>query len=457
MTANRRVGVAGDAAPGGCICRSPAGRPGSGGDGFRGYLGIDVGSVSTNLVALSDGDEVLADVYLRTGGDPLGAVQAGLRELRSALPQGFTVLGCATTGSARQLTGVFVGADVVKNEITCHAVAAQRLVPEVQTVLEIGGQDSKIIILREGVVVDFAMNTVCAAGTGSFLDRQASRLGLPIERFGELALSSRHPVRIAGRCAVFAESDMIHKQQVGHRVEDIVWGLCQALVRNYLNNVAKGKEILPPVVFQGGVASNRGMKRAFEEALGMEVLVPAYHRVMGAIGAAILVREERARRGLAEGVGARGATGEAGRRGEGWGAVAGEGGACGWAAAGAEGVGPCDASPGVAAAASVAPRDAGGEAAAATGSGREVARSRFRGFELADLDYSTGSFDCDGCPNRCEVVEVFLDGRLAARWGGRCDRWDLAEAEGARGKAARLRAGRAVEDSRGQALGPAWR
>ena len=157
--------------------------------------------------------------------------------------------------------------------------------------MEIGGQDSKIILLRNGVVSDFAMNTVCAAGTGSFLDRQAARLNIPIQEFGSLALNSRSPIRIAGRCAVFAESDMIHKQQMGCSSEDIIKGLCQALVRNYLNNVGKGKEILPDIVFQGGVAANKGIRKSFEEALEQPVIVPEHYDVMGALGAGILAHK----------------------------------------------------------------------------------------------------------------------------------------------------------------------
>lgn len=257
---------------------------------MQGYLGIDVGSVSTNLVVMDESMRIQEAIYIRTRGQPIAAVQQGMRMLAERLPAGVNIRGVGTTGSARHLTAVIVGADVVKNEITAHAVAASQMVPGVQTVLEIGGQDSKIILLRDGVVVDFAMNTVCAAGTGSFLDQQAARLNISIQEFGELALKARSPVRIAGRCAVFAESDMIHKQQMGHTIEDIVAGLCEALVRNYLNNVGKGKEILAPVVFQGGVAANAGMRQAFAKALGMEVTVPEYYHVMGAAGAAILAR-----------------------------------------------------------------------------------------------------------------------------------------------------------------------
>lgn len=256
-----------------------------------GYLGIDVGSVSTNLVVLDENMDVLASIYLRTRGQPIKAVQEGIRELVAALGCDIEVRAVGTTGSARQLTGVIVGADVVKNEITAHAVAASQVVPDVNTVLEIGGQDSKLIILEDGIVTDFAMNSVCAAGTGSFLDHQSARLGIPIEEFGDIALNSKNPAQIAGRCSVFAESDMIHKQQVGTSLEDIIYGLCNSLVRNFLNNLGKGKDLLPPVVFQGGVAANIGMKRAFEEALGVEVVIPAHHNVMGAIGCAILAME----------------------------------------------------------------------------------------------------------------------------------------------------------------------
>ena len=256
------------------------------------YLGIDVGSVSTNVVVLKNFGELVEKFYLRTNGQPIKTVQKGLSMVRERLGSSCQISGVGTTGSARRLAGVIVGADTVKNEITAHAAAALREVPGARTIIEIGGQDSKIIVLREGTVADFAMNTVCAAGTGSFLDQQASRLDLSIEQFSRMALEAKTPVRIAGRCSVFAESDMIHKQQMGHNLEDIIAGLCQALVRNYLNNVGKGKDIHSPVVFQGGVAANDGMRRAFQEALGSEIIVPKHFNVMGAIGAALFAMQE---------------------------------------------------------------------------------------------------------------------------------------------------------------------
>ncbi len=258
------------------------------------YLGIDAGSVSTKLALINENDELIAHIYLLTRGNPIEMAQEGLRKITMELPAGADISGVAATGSARNLIGVVTGADLVKNEITCHAVAALKFMPEVQTVLEIGGQDSKIIIIRNGMVADFGMNTVCAAGTGSFLDHQAQRLNMSIEEFSKRALLSRKPVKISGKCTVFAESDMIHKQQMGHRIEDIVYGLCQALVRNYLVSVGLGKDIQPPILFQGGVSFNKGIVKAFQEELKKEIIVPPHPEIMGAIGAAILVREKMA-------------------------------------------------------------------------------------------------------------------------------------------------------------------
>lgn len=255
------------------------------------FLGVDVGSVSTNLVIINEDGEVCEKLYLKTSGRPIDTLKDGFGMLSESLGDKPSIKAVGVTGSGRKLAGMLIGTDVVKNEITAHAVAAHRTNRDVQTILEIGGQDSKIILLRGGVVYDFAMNTVCAAGTGSFLDRQAARLEISIEDFGSYALRSQSPVRIAGRCAVFAESDMIHKQQSGHCREDIIAGLCEALVRNYLANLAKGKEIKEPIMFQGGVAANAGIVMAFEKELGAKITIPKYYDVMGAYGAALLAKE----------------------------------------------------------------------------------------------------------------------------------------------------------------------
>jgi predicted CoA-substrate-specific enzyme activase len=254
------------------------------------YLGVDVGSITSKAVATDKQDRILAKVYLRNSGRPLEAIKEGLRLIKDQIGNKLKVQGVGTTGSARHLAAYLLGGDVVKNEITAHAVAVIDFLPDARTIIEIGGQDSKIIILQEGVVVDFAMNTVCAAGTGSFLDQQASRLGISVDQFGELALRAEKKARIAGRCTVFAETDMIHKQQLGFQTEEIVAGLCNSLVKTYLNDVGRGKDLLSPVVFQGGVAANPGIREAFEEELGLSVVVPPHFEVMGALGAAKLAR-----------------------------------------------------------------------------------------------------------------------------------------------------------------------
>ena len=262
------------------------------------YLGVDVGSVTAKF-ALIDGDgQVLRSAYLRTSGRPISAIQQGLRQIREEVPHDGVIRGVGSTGSGRYLAGAIMGADVVKNEVSSQAVATLQYVTGAQTIIEVGGQDSKIIILRRGFITDFGMNTVCAAGTGSFLDHQASRLHIEIEDFGNWAARSKNPVHISGQCAVFAESDMIRKQQMGRVLEDILYGLCQALVRNYLHNVGSGKEIVSPIVFLGGVAFNQGMARAFREILGTDsLIVPPHHEVMGAIGAALLALEDRVVKG----------------------------------------------------------------------------------------------------------------------------------------------------------------
>lgn len=256
------------------------------------YLGVDVGSVSVNLALTDRSGHLIYRRYLRSRGAPVTVVIEGLREMRSALGEGLNIAAVCTTGSGRRLLGRVLGADQEKNEITAHAFGALAVCPDVEAVLEIGGQDSKLILLSDGVVTDFAMNTVCAAGTGSFLDQQAARLGISI---GELAVRATRAARatpIAGRCGVFAESDMIHKQQAGHPLDEILAGLCDALVRNYLNNVGRGKEIRPPAVFQGGVAANRGIRQAFERRLGFSLRVPEHYDIMGALGAARIARAE---------------------------------------------------------------------------------------------------------------------------------------------------------------------
>ena len=260
----------------------------------RAYLGIDIGSISTNLVVLDEEKRLLCKKYLMTAGRPLEAVKRGLKEIGEELGDRLEIVGVCTTGSGRFLVGDFVGADIIKNEITAQAEAAVEIYPEVDTVFEIGGQDSKFIRLENGTVVDFQMNSACAAGTGSFLEEQAEGLGVSIAgEFGDLALSAKCPAPLGERCTVFMKSDLVHYQQRGTSKEDLVAGLCYAIAQNYLNKVVGNRKIGKNILFQGGVAANKGVVAAFERLLGKSIVVPEHHEVTGAIGAALLAMKER--------------------------------------------------------------------------------------------------------------------------------------------------------------------
>lgn len=260
---------------------------------IRAFLGVDVGSISTNVVVIDEQGRVLSKRYLMTAGRPLEAVKRGLREVGREVGDRLIIAGAGTTGSGRYLTGDFIGADVIRNEITAQATAAVAIDPEVDTIFEIGGQDSKYISLSHGAVVDFAMNKVCAAGTGSFLEEQAERLGISIqEEFAELALSSKSPVSLGERCTVFMESDLVHHLQRGAPTPDLVAGLAYSIVENYLNKVVETRRIGQKIFFQGGPAFNHAIVAAFEHVLGRPVKVPPHHEVTGAIGAALLAMRE---------------------------------------------------------------------------------------------------------------------------------------------------------------------
>lgn len=254
------------------------------------YLGMDTGSVSLNTVLISGEGVVLASDYRRTCGRIIETVKEAVSWAAAEVGKD-KFAGVGTTGSGRQLTAALLGADLVKNEITAHTRAAIHCHPDARTILEIGGEDSKIVLLENGLPVDFAMNTLCAAGTGAFLDQLAGRLDIPVEKLGTMEAAAESETAISGRCTVFAESDIIYKQQTGHSLESIVKGLCRSLVRNYLSDTANGKEICPPVLFQGGVAANSGIVRAFEEELGCPVIRPEHYQVMGAYGAALLAKD----------------------------------------------------------------------------------------------------------------------------------------------------------------------
>ncbi len=254
------------------------------------YLGVDIGSISTKGVIIDENFNIISSNYIWTEANPIDAAKKLVNSLN--IPKGYKLSGIGTTGSARKLIGLMLGANVIKNEIMCHAYGTLNFYPDCKTILEIGGQDSKIIILNNGVITDYSMNTLCAAGTGAFLSSQSKRIGVDIDEFGSLALKSKNPVKIAARCTVFAESDLIHKAQLGYKKEDIVAGLCKSVVLNYLNNVGKGKKIKEPIVFQGGVSKNVGVVKYFNDILNTKIIVDKNSHLMGAIGAAILSSKE---------------------------------------------------------------------------------------------------------------------------------------------------------------------
>lgn len=258
------------------------------------YMGIDIGSISTKGVIIDEYNNIITSSYLMTSGNPIRAVKDVIRNMRKDIDLNhYQVVSVGTTGSARKLIGTMLGAQTIKNEITAHAVGTVRLYPDVRTIFEIGGQDSKITIVNNGVVNDYAMNTLCAAGTGAFISSLAKRLDVPIEEVSNVAFRSTNKVNIAARCTVFAESDLIHKIQAGYKKEDILAGVCRAVAVNYINNVAKGKKIVGPIVFNGGVSKNKAVVKAFEEIVGQRIYVDKNSHLMGAFGIAIMARESK--------------------------------------------------------------------------------------------------------------------------------------------------------------------
>ncbi|MGA2323875.1 MAG: acyl-CoA dehydratase activase [Sedimentisphaerales bacterium] len=256
------------------------------------YLGVDVGSLSTKAVVMDRQKRILAKIYLMTAGRPLDAIHQVMKAIGDQVQNKVKIIGAASTGSGRYLTGDFIGADVVINEITAQATGAAIVNPKVDTIFEIGGQDSKYISLNNGVVVDFEMNHACAAGTGSFIEEQAQRLGISIKNeFAQLAFASKSPVKLGERCTVFMESDLLSYQQQGATTEDLVAGLSYSIVANYLNRVVGRRKIGDNICFQGGTAFNKAVWAAFEKVTGKPIMVPDHHECTGALGAAAIAAE----------------------------------------------------------------------------------------------------------------------------------------------------------------------
>ncbi len=365
------------------------------------YLGIDIGSVSTNLALLDEHGRLLHGIYLRTAGRPIDVVQEGLQEMDRLYGQRIVVRGVGTTGSGRELIGELVGADTVNDEITAHKTGAmyvhEKLVKsraaadvhgangfgEVDTIFEIGGQDSKFISIENGVVVDFAMNEACAAGTGSFLEEQAERMGIQIKNeFAAQAMASEAPARLGERCTVFMERDVTAWMQRGASISDLAAGLAYSVAVNYLNRVVRGRKIGNVIYFQGGTAYNDAVAAAFSQLLGKKIIVPPHNGIIGAIGMALIAQEvtrakehvrQLSRTGRGEAVAAA--------------AVAGEG----WYAHGTS----------------------------VTVEREAASISSFRGFDLNKASFQTREFVCKACSNYCDMKEITVEGRKTY-WGDKC-------------------------------------
>ena len=335
------------------------------------YLGIDVGSISTNLAVIDEEGRLLAKRYLMTAGRPIEAVKKGLDEIGNEVGSRVTICGVGTTGSGRYMIADFVGADIVKNEITAQAQAAIEIDPEVDTILEIGGQDSKYISIRDGIIVDFEMNKACAAGTGSFLEEQAEKLDISVKKeFGNLAFQSQSPCSLGERCTVFMENSLLSKQQRGAPKEDLVAGLAYSIVQNYVNRVVGDRAIGTKVFFQGGVAFNKSVVAAFENYLDKNITVPPHHDVTGAIGMAIIAKKHM----------------EAIRD----------------------------------------PQSAFSKTDVSPDGCQLTAQSSFKGFDLSRRNYEIKSFECKGCDNLCEINRVKVEREKdPLYYGSRCEKYDV--------------------------------
>ncbi|GBD97090.1 MAG TPA: CoA protein activase [Nitrospirae bacterium] len=343
------------------------------------YLGIDIGSISTNLAVIDEEDRLLAKRYLMTAGRPIEAVKKGLDEIGREVGGRVNICGVGTTGSGRYMIADFVGADIVKNEITAQARAAIEIDPEVDTILEIGGQDSKYISIRDGIIVDFEMNKACAAGTGSFLEEQADKLDISVKKeFGDLAFNSDKPCTLGERCTVFMENSLLSKQQRGAPKGDLVAGLAYSIVQNYINRVVGDRAIGKKIFFQGGVAFNKSVVAAFENYLDKNIIVPPHHDVTGAIGMAIIVKKQMERQNTEEY-----RSQESGVRSQNT---------------------------------DDRPRTAD--------NGQRV--TNFKGFDLSKRNYEIKSFECKGCDNLCEINRVQVEGeKEPLYYGSRCEKYDV--------------------------------
>jgi predicted CoA-substrate-specific enzyme activase len=256
------------------------------------FLGIDVGSTTTKYALINQEREIIDKEYRQTMGKPIEVTQDLLRIVKDRFGDRICIKGVATTGSGRMVVGDFINADLIIDEITAHAQGGVEIDPSIDTVFEIGGQDSKYISISNTHPLDFDMNKVCAAGTGSFLHELASKNGINIvEEFQQIALSSKNPIKLTERCTVFMESDLVSYAQKGAQKNNLIAGLCYAIVYNYLYRVVGNKKIGDRIMFLGGPSLNKAIVAAFEAVLEKALLIPKHREVLGGFGAAISVQE----------------------------------------------------------------------------------------------------------------------------------------------------------------------
>ncbi|WP_409968904.1 acyl-CoA dehydratase activase [Bengtsoniella intestinalis] len=256
-------------------------------------LGIDIGSTSTNLVLINADGGLVERLYLRTSGDPQSVVRQGLQTLQQIHGDRISISAVGVTGSGRHLIGKLVDADAIHDEITAQATAALRLNPQADTVFEIGGQDSKYIQLQQGNVVNFKMNKICAAGTGSFLEEQAQRLGVAVTDYGDLALTGEAPVDLGDRCSVFIEENLSVAATKGATLPNLLSGLAHCIIQNYLVKVVGQGAVGDHIVLQGGVCYNAAVVSAFQAVYGDRLTVSPHFAVSGAYGVALLAQQEQ--------------------------------------------------------------------------------------------------------------------------------------------------------------------
>ncbi len=250
------------------------------------YIGLDAGSVSIKLAVIDENENLVDSVYLRNSG-LIETVKNGLKTISN----GYNVNGVGATGSGRNFVKMLIGSDLTKTEVLAHTIAALHYYPDLRTLIDIGGEDSKLMIIRDGILEDFVLNNSCSAGTGSSLEAIATRMGIPIEEVGELALKSKKRLNISTKCGVFMQSAVVTYLNSGAKKEDILMGVIRGLVGNYLT-MAQGKDLSPPFVYQGATAKNPAIVKALEERFNEEVIVPEKCDIMGAIGIGLMTKRD---------------------------------------------------------------------------------------------------------------------------------------------------------------------